>query len=51
MDDQDKFRFVTDTDNEFSECQTPRKTLQPIGISAVSLHAFTKTLKSNISEV
>ena len=28
----------------------PRKKLQSIGISLVSLHAFTKTLKSNISE-
>ena len=50
IDDQDKFQSVTDTDNEFSECQTPRKKLQSIGISPVSLHAFMKTLKSNISE-
>ena len=41
---------VTDTSNEFTECQTPRKKLQSIGISPVSLHAFMKTLKSNISE-
>ena len=50
IDDQDKFQSVKDTDNEFTECQTPRKKLQPIGISPVSLHAFMKTLKSNISE-
>ena len=50
IDDQDKFQSVTDTDNEFSECQTPRKKLQSIGILPVSLHAFMKTLKSNISE-
>ena len=42
--------LVKDTDNEFTECQTPRKKFQSIGISRVSLHAFTKTLKSNISE-
>ena len=50
IDDQDKFQSVTDTDNEFTECQTPRKKLQSIGISPVSLHVFMKTLKSNISE-
>ena len=49
-DDQDKFQSVTDTENEFTECQTRRKKLQSIGISPVSLHAFMKTLKSNISE-
>ena len=48
IDDQDKFQSVTDTDNEFTECQTPRKKLQSIGISPVSLHAFMKTLNSNI---
>ena len=41
---------VIDTGNEFTECQTPRKKLQSIGISPVSLNAFMKTLKSNISE-
>ena len=41
---------VTDTGNEFPECQTPRKKLQSIDISPVSLHAFMKTLKRNISE-
>ena len=25
FDDQDKFQFVTDTDNQLTECQTPRK--------------------------
>ena len=50
IDDQDKFQSVTDTDNEFTECQTPRKKLQSIGISSVILHAFMKILKSNISE-
>ena len=51
IDDQDKFQFVTDTDNAFTECGTPRKKLQPIGISPVNLHAFMKTLKSGISKV
>ena len=50
IDDQDKFQSVIDTDNEFIEYQTPRKKLQSIGISPVSLYAFMKTLKSNISE-
>ena len=50
VDDQDKVQSVTDTDNEFTECQTPRKTFQSIGISPVGLHAFMKTLKSDISE-
>ena len=50
VDDQDKFQPVKDTDNEFTECQTPRKKPQSIGISLVNLHAFMKTLKSNISE-
>ena len=34
--------LVKDTGNEFTECQAPRKKLQSIGISPVSLHAFTK---------
>ena len=50
IDDQDKFQSVKDTDNEFTEFQTPRKKLQSVGISPVSLHAFTKTLKNNVSE-
>ena len=50
IDDQYKFQSVKDTDSEFNECQKPRKKLQSIGISPVSLHAFMKTLKNNISE-
>ena len=50
VDDKNKFQFVTDIDNEFTECQTPRKKLQSIDISPASLHVFMKTLKSNISE-
>ena len=50
INDQDKFQSVTDTDNKFTECQTPRKKLQSNGISSVSLHASMKTLRSNISE-
>ena len=49
IDDQDKVQSVTDHDNEFTECQTPRKKLQSIRISSVSLHTFMKTLKSDIS--
>ena len=49
-DDQDKVQSVTDTDNEFTKCQTPKKKLQSTGISPVTLHSFMKTLKSNISE-
>ena len=37
IDDQDTFQSIKDTDNEFTECQTPRKKLQSIGISPVSL--------------
>ena len=50
IDDHDIFQSVTDTDNEFTECQTQKKKLQSIAVSPVSLHAFMKTLKSNISE-
>ena len=50
INDLHKVQSITDTDNEFTECQTPRKKLQSIGISPVSLHAFMKTLKSDISE-
>ena len=39
IDDEGKVQPVTDTDNEFTECQTPRKNLQSTGISPVSLHA------------
>ena len=31
-DDQDKFQSLKDTDNEFTECQRPRKMLQSISI-------------------
>ena len=48
IDDQGKVQSVPDTDNEFTECQTPKKKLQSIGISPVSLHAFMKTLESDI---
>ena len=51
IDDQGKVQSVADTSNEFTHCRTPRKKLQSIGISPVSLHAFMKTLKSNISEL
>ena len=50
IDDQDKFQSVKDTDNEFTECESPRKKFQSIGISPVSLHAFMKTLKSDTSD-
>ena len=39
IDDEGKCQSVTDTDIEFTECQTPRKKLQSIAISSVSLHA------------
>ena len=48
--DQVKVQSVTDTDNEFAECQTPRKKLQSIDILRVSLHAFMNTVKNNVSE-
>ena len=50
IDGQDKFQYVTDTENEFAEGQTSTKKLQSIDISLVSLYAFMKTLKSNTSE-
>ena len=50
IDDQDKVQSVTDTDNEFTECQTPRKKTQSIEISPVSLLTFMKILKSGILE-
>ena len=49
IDGKDKFQSVKDTDNEFTGYQTPSKKLQSIDISLVSLHAFMKILKSNIS--
>ena len=39
IDYEDKVQSVTDTDNEFTECETPRKKLQSIVISPVNLHA------------
>ena len=51
IDDQDKFQSVKDTDNEFTECQTPRKKLQSIGISPICLHAVpqhSKTTNANM---
>ena len=50
IDHQDKVESVTNNDNDFPVCQTPRKKLQSINISPVNLHAFMKTLKSDISE-
>ena len=47
IDDQDKFQSVKDTDNEFTEYQTPRKKIQSISISPITLHLFMKTLKNN----
>ena len=39
IDDEGKIQPVTDTDDEFTESQTPRKNLQSFCISPVSLHA------------
>ena len=50
IDKKDKVQSVTDTDNKFIECQTLRKKPQSIDISSVTLHAFMKTLKNDISE-
>ena len=50
IDNQDKVQSVTETDNEFTECQTPKKKFQSISISPVTLNAFMKTLRSDISE-
>ena len=36
--------------NQLTEFQTPRRRFQSIGVSPVSLHAFMKTLKTDISE-
>ena len=38
IDEEGKVQFVTDTDDELTECQTQRKKLQSISISPVSLH-------------
>ena len=50
IDGQEKVQYIKDTDNEFAQFQTPRKKLQSIGTSLASLHAFMKTLKSDILE-
>ena len=50
IDDQGKVQSVRDTGNEFTECQTPMTKLQLICISPASLHAYMRTLNSNISE-
>ena len=66
IDDEDKGQSVTDTDDEFTEYQTPRKKLQSMAISPASLHAVLQhsrianakmkldkvmnTIQSNISE-
>ena len=43
IDDVDKVQSVTDTDNEFTECQTPRKklntSLQSFGSHTVPQHS------------
>ena len=41
-----KFQSETDTDNEFTECQTSRIKLQSIGISPVSSKAFMKYFRN-----
>ena len=66
VDGKDRVQSVTDTDNEFTECQTQRKKLLSIGSLFVSLHAVPQhkwtnakikldnvmnTIKSDISEV
>ena len=51
IDDQDKVQSVTNTGNEFTDCQTASKKLKSTGISPASLHAFMENLKSDISEV
>ena len=51
IDDQDKVQSVTDTDNEFTECQTPRKSSNQLAFNlSAYTHSFMETLKSDISE-
>ena len=50
IDDQNKFQSVTDTDNEITECQTPRKMLQSIGISPCQLTYIYENFKEQYSE-
>ena len=40
IDDEYKGHCIIDTDNEFTEFQTPRKKLQAVAISPVILHAI-----------
>ena len=49
-DDEDKVHSSTRTDNEFNECQTPRKKLQSVLISPFRLRAVMNTINRNISE-
>ena len=49
IDDQDKFQSVTGTDNEFTECQTPKKASINQHFTC-QLTRILKILKSNISE-
>ena len=50
--DQNKFQSVTDNDNEFTECQTPRKKLAPINWDFTNqlTRIYENFNKSNISE-
>ena len=43
-------KSVIDTDNQFTEFQTPRQKLQSFDISPVSLNTFMKALKSDLSK-
>ena len=45
IDDEGKVQSLTDTDNEFTECQTPRKKLQSIGISPVSFYVLPQHIR------
>ena len=45
IDDQNKVQSVTDTDNEFTDCQATGKKLQSTDILPVSLPAFMETLR------
>ena len=51
VDDQDKSQSITDTGNEFTECQTPRKKLQSGSWHFIcKLTRIYENFKSNISE-
>ena len=47
IDDQDKVQFVTDIDNEFTECQTARKKLQLFGELLIAM--FQKDIKYKLT--